>query len=275
MKKSLLVSVVVPFYNEEKHLDECLSSLISQSYNNFEIIAVDDGSTDSSINIINKYPHVNLIKQGHRGSGAARNRGVAEAKGEIIIFADADMRFDNKYIESLIGPILRKEAIGTFVKQELVANPDNIWSRCWSFNSSLPIYRRLPIDYPETENAFRAILKEYFVKSGGFETDEGYTDDSSISKKLKIKAANAQGAICYHYNPSDLIEVFISARWIGRSKLFIPDFKNFLRFSFINSLRISMKYYLRGAPFSIFPFKLVYDAGMFAGIFMNSGKTFK
>lgn len=274
MKKLPLVSVVLPFYNEEKYLNACLSSLMSQSYKNLEIIAIDDGSTDKSANIIEKYP-VKVLEQKHKGPGAARNLGANHARGEIIVFVDSDMRFDKKYISNIIQPIVENKAIGTFTKEEFVANYNNIWSRCWSINSGLPFDRRLPIDYSETENAFRAILKEYFLKSGGFETDEGYTDDSSVSKKLNLKAVSAKGAICYHYNPASLIEVFLSARWIGRSKLFSPSSENFFRFLPVNSLRISTKYFLDGAPLAIFIFKLVYDAGMFTGIFMNNGETFK
>lgn len=274
MKKSPFISIILPFYNEEKYLNYSLSSLIGQKYNNFEIIAVDDDSTDKSLDIVKKYP-VKIFRQEHRGPGAARNLGVKHAKGEIIVFADADMSFDEKYLENLIKPILEKKSIGTFTKDEFVANGNNIWSRCWSINSGLPFNRRLPKDYRETEDGFRAILREYFIKSGGFETDEGYTDDSSISRKLKIKALNAKGAICYHYNPSSLSEVFTSARWIGRSNLFRANLKSLLQFSPINSLRVSMKFLLRGAPLTMLIFKLVYDAGVFTGIFLSGGKTFK
>lgn len=274
MKKLPLVSVVLPFYNEEKYLNACLTSLISQSYKNLEIIVIDDGSTDKSVDIIEKYP-VKVLKQEHKGPGAARNLGANYARGEIIVFADSDMCFDKRYIENIVKPIVENRSIGTFTKEEFVANYDNLWSRCWSINSGMPFDRRLPINYPETENAFRAILKEYFLKSGGFAINEGYTDDSSISKKIKIKAVNAKGAICYHYNPASITEVFLSARWIGRSKLFKPNIVNLLRFSPLNSLRVGLKYFLRGSTPAIFIFKLVYDAGMFVGIFMNSGKTFK
>lgn len=274
MKSTSFVSVVLPVYNEEKYLDACLSSLINQSYRNFEIVIINDGSTDNSLNIIKKYP-AKAFNMEHQGPGAARNLGVSHARGEIIVFADADMRFDKKYIENLIRPIVEKKSIGTFTKEEFVANYDNVWSRCWNINSGMPSDRRLPEDYPETENAFRAILKEYFTKAGGFETNEGYTDDSSISKKLKIEAINAKGAICYHYNPSSISEVFFSSRWIGRSKLFKPNLTNLLRFSLLNSLRICLKYFFNGAPFAIFSFKIIYDAGMLTGIFMNNGKTFK
>lgn len=278
MKKSMksqTVTVVIPVYNEEKYLGFCLSSLSAQTYKNKEIIVVDDGSTDKSTAIAKKHK-VKLLLQKHQGPGAARNLGVSSSLGDIIVFADADMRYDGHYIEKLIKPILEHKAVGTFIKEEYVANPDNIWSKCWSINSGLPIDRRLPKDYPDTENAFRAILKETFLKGKGFDVDEGYADDSSLSRKTNIKAINAPGAISYHYNPSSLSETFYSARWIGRSRfLFKPGFINFLRYSPANSIRVSLKYIFSGAPLAIIPFKFVFDAGMFMGIFFSYGKTTK
>lgn len=269
MKSSPFVSVIIPVYNEEKYLSYCLFSLSNQTYSSYEIIVVDDGSTDKSREIAKKFDLL-VLQQEHKGPGAARNLGAKKAKGDILIFADADMKYKKNYIEKLIEPIHKKTAVGTFVKEELVANSDNIWSRCWSINSGLPIDRRLPITYKETENAFRAIQKKYFEKSGGFDTDVGYNDDSTISKKLNIHAVNAPGAISYHYNPSTLSEVFESSRWIGRSTLFQPSTENFLRFSFLNSVRVALKFFLKDGPIHIFVFKIVYDMGVFIGIFFPS-----
>lgn len=272
--KTPFVSVIIPVYNEEKYLDFCLSSLSGQSYPEKEIIIVDDGSTDKSLQICQKYG-VQILRQQHQGPGAARNMGVAHSKGEIIVLADADMKYDKKYIENLIKPILSGKSIGTFVKEEYVANQKNIWSRCWSINSGLPQNRRIPIDYHDTENTFRAIQKSYFLKGKGFDINEGYCDDSSLSQKINLKAVNAPGAVSYHFNPSTLSEVFYSARWIGRSVLFRPGIITFLRYTPLNSLRVSIKYIKRGAPLAIIPFKFVFDLGMFTGIFLNSGKRVK
>jgi len=274
MKKFPLVSVIIPVYNEEKYLFYCLNSLQNQTYKNFEIIIIDDGSTDKSIEIAKKFNTV-LVKQNHKGAGSARNNGAQHSKGEIIVLLDADMKYDEKYIEKIISPILDGAAVGTFNKEELVANSDNIWSRCWSINSGLPYNRRLPVDYPNTESVFRAILKKEFIKGKGYKVNEGYTDDSSLSKKLKIVAVNAPHAISYHYNPSTLLEVFLSARWIGRGKIYKPTIFNLLRFSFVNSIRVSCKYLLKEAPVAIVLFKLVYDAGVFVGIFFSNNKTYK
>ena len=133
----------------------------------------------------------------------------------------------------------------------------------------------MPENYHDTENVFRAILKSYFLKGKGFEINEGYVDDSSLSKKINKVAISAPGAICYHFNPSSLSEVFYSSRWIGRSLLFKRSIITFLRYTPLNSIRVGLKLIRRGAPNAFMQFKLVYDFGMFVGIFFNYGNRAK
>lgn len=274
MNKKPLISVILPVYNEEKYLDKCLASLASQSYKNTEIIVIDDGSTDKSLKIIDKFKVI-VVKQTHQGAGAARNNGIKKAKGEIVVLADADMYYDKNYLEKIVDPIIKGKALGTFTKKEYVANPDNVWSICWSVNSGLPRDRRLPKNYKDIENAFRALKKECFLKAGGYDESEGYVDDSSISRSIGVLAVNAPGAVSFHFNPASLSEVYSSSRWIGRSVIFKPSLVNLLRYSPFNSLRVSVKYLFKGAPFRIIPFKLAFDLGMASGIFLKKGKTAK
>ncbi|MCW8966769.1 MAG: glycosyltransferase family 2 protein, partial [Candidatus Pacearchaeota archaeon] len=99
------LSIVIPVYNEEKYIGKCLESLNKQTYKNFEIIIIDDGSTDKTVEIIKKFD-VHLIKGKHKGTAFSRNLGAKSAKGEILIFIDADMTFDKDYLKNLIKPIL-------------------------------------------------------------------------------------------------------------------------------------------------------------------------
>jgi glycosyltransferase involved in cell wall biosynthesis len=86
------ISVVVPFYNSDKHLESCISALLSQTYpsSSYEIIMVDNNSTDNSTDVVRKYPQIILLSEAKKGSYAARNRGVAESKGSVIAFTDSD-----------------------------------------------------------------------------------------------------------------------------------------------------------------------------------------
>lgn len=91
---SIKVSIIVPVYNTEKYLRECLNSLINQTLQDIEIICIDDGSTDNSLNILNEYAQkdkrIKVLTQNNQKQGAARNRGLAIAKGEYIQFVDSD-----------------------------------------------------------------------------------------------------------------------------------------------------------------------------------------
>lgn len=85
------ISVVIPNYNGEATLPKVLAALKSQSHRPDEVIVVDDGSTDSSLTVLKEFPEVRLVAQVNRGAPVARNRGVKEATGEVVIFLDNDI----------------------------------------------------------------------------------------------------------------------------------------------------------------------------------------
>ena len=98
-------SFIVPVYNTEKYLKKCLDSLFNQTYKDFEIIVVNDGSTDKSSNIISKYQkkykNIIVINKENEGLSMARNRGVQKSSGKYIIFVDSDDYVSNKLLEEV------------------------------------------------------------------------------------------------------------------------------------------------------------------------------
>lgn len=268
-----MISIIIPTYNEEKDIKKCLESLMKQSLTDFEIIVVDDGSTDQTVAVINSlvtnhYSLITLLHQKHLGPGAARNLGAKEASGEILIFVDADMTFGKDFLRLLTKPILTGESNGTFSKEEFVANWDNVWARCWNINEGWVERRRYPKNYPDKQKVFRAILKSEFERVGGF-TPGGYNDDWSLSAKLGYAAAAAPGAVFYHQNPASLQEVFFHAKWVGKR-----PYKLGLTGSLVALLRASLpvsiiigvgKAIFYQTPLFIL-FKILYDAGITIGI---------
>jgi glycosyltransferase involved in cell wall biosynthesis len=95
--------VVIPCYNQAHFLGEAIESVLSQSYEHFEIIVVDDGSTDETSEVASRYEGVRLIRQENRGLAGARNRGLEEAKGEYVVFLDADDRLLPGALEAGLG----------------------------------------------------------------------------------------------------------------------------------------------------------------------------
>jgi len=105
MERVVEVSIIIPVYNTEKYLNKCLDSLINQTLENIEIICVDDGSSDNSLEILNKYAfgdsRIKVISQANKKQGSARNAGIKIAKGNYIGFVDSDDYVASDYFEKL------------------------------------------------------------------------------------------------------------------------------------------------------------------------------
>ena len=101
-----MISVIVPVYNVETYLEECLDSIQNQTYTDFEVLLVNDGSTDGSQAICERYCKENrrfhLLNQENQGLSAARNTGVAASRGEFIVFVDSDDMILANYLETLM-----------------------------------------------------------------------------------------------------------------------------------------------------------------------------
>ena len=104
-----MISIVIPLYNKEKQIVAALQKVFEQTYQDFEVIIVDDGSTDGSISEVNKFSdsRVRLISQENAGVSMARNKGIENAKGKYIAFLDADDEWDSQYLEEQINLINR------------------------------------------------------------------------------------------------------------------------------------------------------------------------
>lgn len=112
--KNEIISIVVPVYNVEKYLPECIDSLISQTYSNIEIILVNDGSTDNSGEICDNYSKIdNRIKVIHKENGGlsdARNEGLKNISGKLIMFIDSDDYIDRNLVETLYKNLIKEQA---------------------------------------------------------------------------------------------------------------------------------------------------------------------
>lgn len=107
--KNIEVSIIVPIYNVEKYLERCLKSLINQSFKDIEIIALNNGSTDKSLDILIEYANndkrIKVINSENCGVSEARNMGIKEAKGKYLVFVDSDDWIDNDMIKVLHNTI--------------------------------------------------------------------------------------------------------------------------------------------------------------------------
>lgn len=127
METSPLVSIIVPVYNADKYLEKCLDSLIGQTYQKIEILCVNDGSTDRSLEILQGYsqrdPRIHLINKENAGVSQARNDALQEASGDYIMFVDADDWVDAETCETVLSCAVKDHA-------DIV-----MWSYCSETNS--------------------------------------------------------------------------------------------------------------------------------------------
>lgn len=137
-----LVSIIIPFYNTEYYLKECLNAVCQQTYSQIEVILIDDGSTDSSLEIaqafVKKYPYVSLKKIPNSGPGNARNVGLQLAKGEYIVFVDSDDLIDFTMVEQLVKALRFHKADICVCKFALFDDhSEEIFEKVWQMEDTM------------------------------------------------------------------------------------------------------------------------------------------
>lgn len=150
---SQLVTVVIPVYNAEKYIERCMDSILKQTYDNIEVLAINDGSSDGSLDILKRYEEndarVRVINQKNMGVAKTRDKGVREAKGEYIAFIDNDDYIDNDYIEKLLPRKGEEVVISGFRRPDIdgkvvqtVKLADAEWSKFVNPTPWAKIYRK-------------------------------------------------------------------------------------------------------------------------------------
>lgn len=180
------VSLVIPVYNAEKTLRECLSRVFASTARDFEVVIVDDGSTDSSASIAATFPARVVPTAGRVGPAAARNLGARVAEGQVLFFIDSDVMVRPDTIGRLTTRFEQQEELDGLCgvqavemrHRDLVSQYKNLWMR-WS-------YMRCTGDVPLFYTTAAAIRRERFLEAGGF--DQGYgtpnVEDQDFGQRL-------------------------------------------------------------------------------------------
>lgn len=174
------VSVIIPAYNASKSMDLCLSAILKQDFSDYEVIVVDDGSSDDTRERVKKYP-VKLISKAHRGSAAARNSGFKVSKGDILVFVDSDCVAKKDLITKLIEP-LKDPRIGVTQPWWEVANKGKLIPAL-IFKTYEYFTRKLKYEDFLWSYCF-AIRKKLFQKLGMFDTAHIRIEDAVFSHKV-------------------------------------------------------------------------------------------
>ena len=127
------VTIIITSYNKEPYVKEAIDSCLNQTFKDFELLIIDDGSTDNSTDIIDSYsdnPLVSIIKQENKGVIYTRNRAIQEAKGEFILQLDGDDRLGKLFLEKTVPILVNDSKVGiAFCETELIGEGKGVWDR--------------------------------------------------------------------------------------------------------------------------------------------------
>ncbi|MEK7075763.1 MAG: glycosyltransferase [Patescibacteria group bacterium] len=204
MKKDPLVSIIIPAYNAEKYIKTTINSALKQTYQNIEIIVIDDGSTDKTKNIIQSIqdPRIIYIHQENQGQSAARNAGIKIAKGEYIALLDSDDLFLPQKIEKQVNFLEIHPDCGVCyckIYNFFDDRPDKL------FYNPVPNYSGFIFDKllkHSVVNPLTAVLrKEHLERYGGFKDDWRRCDEQYLWLKLafnKVKFCYLDEVLAYY-----------------------------------------------------------------------------
>jgi len=211
------ISVIIPLYNKKKYIMRAINSVLNQTYRHFELIIIDDGSTDGAINEIRKIKdhRIKVIQQNNRGVSAARNRGIEEAKGELVAFLDADDVWKRDFLETIInlrGKYPQAGAYGTAVEFKMpdgsvkLAQYESISKEAWE--GIIDNYFQCSMKNPLITASSVAIPKKVFKNVGEFPQNIVRGEDLDMWCRIALEypiAFNNKVCVTYYQNADNRV----------------------------------------------------------------------
>jgi len=220
-----LLSVIVPVWNDETRIGQCIEALKQQSLDSalFEIIVVDNGSTDSTATVVSRYANVVLLHEPQPGSYAARNTGLRHARGEYVAFTDSDCVPEKDWLRQGLGALQERGDIGIVAGKIAFSEPTGKYSR-----ACLNYERCLSMRQDDNARDGCAITANWFSRrsilldSGGFDVALKSGGDQELSRKLYkagLQIAYLPTAIVVHPPRTQIFEIarkvrrVVGGRW--------------------------------------------------------------
>ena len=193
-------SFIVPVYNTSNYLKKCISSLINQTYKNFEIIIVNDGSTDDSLDIINDYKESNknikIINQKNGGLSNARNNGAKRASGEYIIFVDSDDYVEKNLLENIDNRLNNEEVFRFQVREVENGKKTEYLEREFENENGKDAFKIIS-GFHFIEPAWCYVYKkDFYVKNKFVFKENCYHEDYGLIPYIILLARNVS---CYNF----------------------------------------------------------------------------
>lgn len=195
-------SIIIPVYNVEKYLKKCLESVYNQTYKNYEVIVVNDGTKDNSMDIVKNYP-AKVINQKNQGLSVARNNGVEKASGEYILFLDSDDYIEKGLLKEINKSLNNNPDIVRFQIKEVFEDGKKTEynERPFTDKTGQEAFQ-LITKYHFVENAWcYAIRREYYLKNNFKFKENTFHEDFGLLPLVIIKAkkVNSINYIGYNY----------------------------------------------------------------------------
>ena len=197
-------SIVVPIYNVEGYLKKCLDSILNQTFVDYEIILVNDGSTDQSLSIIkeymSKYPDIKLINQENKGLSEARNSGLKEARGNYVLFVDSDDFIDKDLLLNLNESIINNPDLVRFQLRVVSDKTIDINEESFDSLNGHDAFKKI-IKYRFVENAWAYLYsRKYLIDNGFLFKPNMYHEDYGLIPLAIIKASKVNSISYIGYN---------------------------------------------------------------------------
>lgn len=206
-KKEYLVSIILPVYNVERFLEKCLNSVINQTYKNIEIITVNDGSTDNSLQVIEKTllkePRLKLINIENQGVSIARNTGMKAATGDFLVFVDSDDYIENDFVEYMLSIYEVTKAdicisMNNFTtKDKIQVNNDKITTLTSEYGVAELLYPRVRMGVWNKLWKKEFIDKNQFLFLSGQHTAEGLIFMTNAAQYANCIGVGQRKVYCY------------------------------------------------------------------------------
>lgn len=205
------VTVVIPVYNGEKTLRQCLESVLHQTYKNYEIIVVDNNSTDETRRVVKNFYHKKLryIFEEHKSRGAARNAGILVAMGEIIAMTDADCIVPKNWLEELIKPILHESESAVMGHEEDLLK--NYWTKNIQKKNEEFLKRSYHDNYIRHIDTKNFAIRSSLMKKAMFDTNIHNFEDLDLYLRLKkkTKIRFIESLRVGHYHKDSLVKTML------------------------------------------------------------------
>lgn len=198
-------SIVIPVYNVEKYIDKCLNSVLNQTYEDFEVIIVNDGTKDNSQKIIDKYVNIDkrfkCFKKENGGLSDARNYGVKYAKGDYLVFIDSDDYVSEDYLNQVNMVLTEEKNIDVVKIKLIIVNEEGKELRRedgLNKNGNVEFSELVSLEF--LEPAWSYIYNLNFWNKNKFEYSKGkYHEDFGLTPEILVKAKNIYYLDYYSY----------------------------------------------------------------------------